>query len=60
MPDDIGKTREDRQLVSRLQYEVDKFARKYDLGRGEAAALIKRNGPSRSKLDAILAQRGHV
>ncbi|MBE1205947.1 hypothetical protein [Aminobacter carboxidus] len=28
------------------------FARKYDVSRAEAAAIIKRYGPSRSKLDA--------
>lgn len=58
MPDDPTKTKEDRKLVSSGQeYEVDDFARKYNLSRGEAATIIKRYGPSRSKLDSIMAQR---
>lgn len=58
MPDDPAKTKEDRKLVSSVQeYEVDDFAFKYDLSRGEAATIIKRYGSSRSKLDAIMAQR---
>ena len=58
MPDDPAKTKEDRNLVSFIQeYEVDDFARKYDISRGEASAMIKRYGPSRSKLDAIMAER---
>ncbi|MEO5323306.1 DUF3606 domain-containing protein [Mesorhizobium sp. CC13] len=58
MPDDPTKTKEDRKRVSAAQeYEVADLADRYDLSRGEAAALIKRYGPSRSKLDAIMAQR---
>jgi hypothetical protein len=58
MPDDPTKTKEDRKLVSSQQeYEIDDFARKYDLTRGEAVTIIKRYGSSRSKLDAIMAQR---
>ena len=58
MSDDPAKTKEDRKLVSSVQgYEVDDFARKYDLSRGEASAMIKRYGPLRSKLDAIMAER---
>ncbi|MDH4984323.1 DUF3606 domain-containing protein [Aminobacter anthyllidis] len=56
MPDDPTKPKEDRKLVS-SEYEVDEFASKYDLSRGEATTIIKRYGPSRSKLDAIMAQR---
>lgn len=60
MPDDPMKTKEDRKLVSAGQeYELVEFARKYDMGIDEAAALIKRYGPSRSKLDAVMAQRAH-
>lgn len=62
MPDDPKKTTEDRKLVSGQDYEgqdyeIEEFARKYDLMRGEAAAMIRRYGPSRRKLDAIIAQR---
>lgn len=57
MPDDPMKTKEDRKLVSQQDYEIEEFAHKYDLSRGEAAALIRRYGPSRGKLDAIIAQR---
>lgn len=57
MPDDPKKTAEDRKLVSGQDYEIEEFARKYDLMRGEAAAMIRRYGPSRRKLDAIIAQR---
>ncbi|AMS45215.1 hypothetical protein Amn_pb01610 (plasmid) [Aminobacter sp. Y103A] len=60
MPDDPTKTKEDRKLVSsssQQEYEIDDFASKYDLSRGEAATIIKRYGSSRSKLDAIMAQR---
>lgn len=59
MPDDPMKTKEDRKLISSQEYEIEEFAHKYDLMRGEAAAMIKRYGPSRSKLDAIIAQRPH-
>lgn len=57
MPDDPKKTKQDRKLVSRQEYEIEEFARKYDLMRGEAAAMIRRYGPSRRKLDAIITQR---
>jgi hypothetical protein len=58
MPDDPTKTKQDRKLVSsRPDYEIDEFAHKYDINRGEAAAMIQRYGPSRSKLDAIMAER---
>lgn len=57
MPDDPRKTDQDRKLVSRQEYEIEEFARKYDLMRGEAAAMIRRYGPSRRKLDAIITQR---
>lgn len=57
MPDDPKKTGQDRKLVSRQEYEIEEFAHKYDLMRGEAAAMIRRYGPSRRKLDAIITQR---
>ncbi|BBD37177.1 hypothetical protein Amn_20570 [Aminobacter sp. Y103A] len=57
MPDDPKKTEQDRKLVSKQEYEIEEFARKYDLMRGEAAAMIRRYGPSRRKLDAIITQR---
>lgn len=53
MPDDPKKTEQDRKR----EYEIEEFARKYDLMRGEAAAMIRRYGPSRRKLDAIITQR---
>lgn len=59
MPD-VPKTREGRKLVSSdPEYEVDDFVREYDISQGEAATIIRRYGPSRSKLDAIMAQRFH-
>lgn len=40
-----------------FEYSPEELSYKYDLSIGEAAALIKRYGPSRSKLDAIMGQR---
>lgn len=60
MPDDPQKTDQDRKLVSMQEYEIEEFARKYDLMRGEAAAMIRRYGPSRRKLDAIITQRSRA
>ncbi|PWK61735.1 uncharacterized protein DUF3606 [Aminobacter sp. AP02] len=58
MADDPKRTKQDGKLVSSTQqYEIDEFAHKYHLSRGEAAAMIQRYGPSRSKLDAIISQR---
>jgi hypothetical protein len=59
MSDDPKKTEHDRKLVSQQEYEIEEFAHKYDLMRGEAAAMIRRYGPSRRKLDAIVTQRAH-
>ena len=36
-------------------YDAHALAHKYRLSRGQAVALIKIHGPSRRKLDAILA-----
>jgi hypothetical protein len=53
--------REERKIAeTNRQYEIGELSHKYDLSRGEAAALIKRYGSSRSKLDAILAERYHA
>lgn len=58
MPEDAVKTRQGRKLTTAPQeYAVDEFAHKYHLSLGEAAAMIQRYGPSRSKLDAIISQR---
>lgn len=44
-------------MSSQQEYDLDEFAHKYDLSRGEAATIIRRYGPLRSKLDAIMAHR---
>ena len=57
--DDPDKQKLDRKLASSEQdYEVQSFAEKYDLDVAEAAAIIKRVGPSRRKLDSYMVQRG--
>ena len=57
--DDPDKQKLDRKLApSEESYEVRHFAEKYDLEMPEAAAIIKRVGPSRRTLDSFMAQRG--
>ena len=57
--DNPDKQKLDRKLVSSEQdYEVRSFAERYDLDMAEAAAIIKRVGPSRRKLDSYMVQRG--
>ncbi|WP_010188717.1 hemerythrin domain-containing protein [Sphingomonas sp. PAMC 26605] len=57
MADDKGKSgARDRATVSGSEtYEVDYFARKHDLSREEAQALIDRVGNSRETLEAAVA-----
>ena len=58
MPDDKLKTKEDRKLVARNEtYEVSDFAKKYGVPPSEAKTIIKRYGPSRTKLDAHMKAR---
>lgn len=55
MTDDKSKVKEDRKLVaSKETYEVAAFAKKFGVPPSEAAAIIKRYGPSRKKLDAYM------
>lgn len=58
MSDDPKKQKLDRKLVASTQsYEVREFVAKYGIPSAEAALIIKRYGPSRSKLDAHMAKR---
>jgi len=58
MPDDKSKTKEDRNFVAGDEtYEVADFAKKYGIPASEAKTIIKRYGPSRSKLDAHMQAR---
>lgn len=55
MAEDRCKVKEDRKLVAREEtYEVDAFARKFGVWPAEARTIIKRYGPSRKKLDALM------
>jgi hypothetical protein len=57
--DDPDKQKLGRKPASSEQdYEVQSFAEKYDLEVAEAAAIIKRVGQSRRRLDSYMAQRG--
>ena len=57
--DDPGKQKLDRKLASSEEgYEVRHFAEMYDLEMAEAAAIVKRLGPSRRTLDNYMAHRG--
>jgi hypothetical protein len=59
MADDKSKVKEDRKLVASKKetYEVAAFAKKFGVPPSEAATIIKRYGPSRTKLDAYMAGR---
>jgi hypothetical protein len=58
MADNKSKTKEDRKLVARDEtYEVAAFAKKYGVPPSEAKTIIKRYGPSRTKLDAHMSAR---
>lgn len=59
MPVDPTKTKEYlKRASSKQEYEVSEFADKYDVTPSEAAAIIKRYGPSRARFDAYMVQRG--
>ncbi|MDI6029123.1 DUF3606 domain-containing protein [Corticibacterium sp. UT-5YL-CI-8] len=58
MADDKTKTKEDRKLVASGEtYEVADFAKKYGVPPSEAKTIIKRYGPSRTKLDTYMQGR---